>query len=279
MTTPTPTPTPGFHRMTDAAYFGIDLPSSSATKVLIDGTNAHLAHEREHPREETEALAIGSYLHALVLAPETIDDAFVRVGKIDRRTKEGKAEWETAQRRASTNGSRIITEDQVAVAEAMAASVQQHRAASTLLRHATDREIVVIGEIGGRPAKAKLDALLNSTDENGTPITIIADLKSAASASPREFSSSAAKFAYFHQAAWYSRLVNQFREVHDFVYIAVEKDPPHLCAVYRVSGEDIAAADARLEELAARWWEVARGDRTGYDPGIVQLVPPTWWRT
>jgi len=130
-------PPPGLHRLTDAEYFAIDLPSASQTKTLATGTNAHLAHERENPREDTDAFAVGAYVHALLLAPDTIDTAFVRMRPVDRRTKEGKAEHDAALRRAETNGARLITDAQVAEAEAMAASVRGNPSAAVLLNTLT----------------------------------------------------------------------------------------------------------------------------------------------
>lgn len=267
-------PEPGVYRITDAEYFAIDLPSSSQTKVLASGTNAHLAHEREHPREDTDAFAVGAYVHALLLAPHTVDDAFVRLrAGIDRRTKEGKADYETAMRRAELNGARIITADQVAEAEAMAASVRANPAAAALLNTVSLQETTIIGAVGARPAKAKMDALIRLASS-----CIVVDIKTCASASPADFSRAAATFGYYHQAAWYSRLATQaFGGCEDVIFIAVEKAAPYLCAVYRVPPVALEVADRRIDALAARWWAVREGDRTGYSPEITDLEPPTWW--
>ena len=40
-------PSQGLHRLPDREYFALPLPSSSETKVLLEGTPAHLAHQRE----------------------------------------------------------------------------------------------------------------------------------------------------------------------------------------------------------------------------------------
>ena len=266
-------PTPGLHRLTDAEYFAIDLPSSSQTKVLSTGTNAHLAHERENPREDTDAFAVGAYVHALLLAPDTIDTAFVRMRPVDRRTKEGKAEHDAAMRRADTNGARIITDAQVTEAEAMAASVRSNPAAAALLNTLALREITIIGTVGGRPAKAKADGLIRLAGSS-----IVVDVKTAQSAAPGEFSRAAATFGYYHQAAWYSRLATQAcGGCEDFIFIVVEKSAPYLCAVYRVPPVALEVADRRIDALAVRWWSVREGDRTGYSPEITDLEPPTWW--
>lgn len=266
-------PPAGLHRLTDAEYFAIDLPSSSGTKTLLTGTNAHLAAERETPREENEAFTLGAYLHALLLDPESIATNFIALGDIDRRTKEGKAEWESAQRRAGLSGARIITRPLVQQATAMAQAVRENPAAAQLLNTLTEREITIIGEIGGRPAKAKVDGIVRLAGA-----CIVLDVKTTDSAAPRDFAASAAKFGYFHQAAFYRRLVEQNVSVmDDFVILAVEKKAPYLTAVYRLPFHAIETADRRIDELVERWWQVAEGDRTGYALTIQELEPPRWW--
>ena len=266
-------PAAGLHRLPDSEYFAIDLPSSSGTKTLLTGTNAHLAAERETPREENEAFTLGAYLHALLLDPESIETNFIALGDIDRRTKEGKAEWESAQRRATLSGARIITRPLVQQATAMAHAVRENPAAAQLLNTLTDREITIIGEIGGRPAKAKVDGIVRLAGA-----CIVLDIKTTESAAPRDFAASAAKFGYFHQAAFYRRLVEQNVSVmDDFVILAVEKKAPYLTAVYRLPFHAIETADRRIDELVERWWQAAEGDRTGYALTIQNLEPPRWW--
>lgn len=263
----------GIHEIPDAKYFEIDLPSSSSTKTLLNGTNAHLAHERIVPREETDAFTLGAYVHALLLAPDTVDAAFIKLGDIDRRTKDGKAEYESAQKRAALSGARIISRDLVAQGDAMAAGVRSNSSAAILLDTLTYREVTLIGKIGERLAKCKVDGVLQTSSS-----CVCVDIKTTDSASPRDFASSAAKFGYFHQAAFYRRLVEQRIDVlHNFLVIAVEKRAPYLCAVYCIPPYAIDAADKRIDELVDRWWDVHDGDRTGYSPLIEDLAPPMWW--
>jgi exodeoxyribonuclease VIII len=263
----------GIHEIPDSQYFEIDLPSSSSTKTLLAGTNAHLAHERIVPREETDAFTLGAYVHALLLAPDTIETAFIKLGDIDRRTKDGKAEYESAQKRAALSGARIISRDLVAQGDAMAASVRSNPSAATLLNTLIYREVTLVGKIGERLAKCKADGIIQLA---GACVCI--DIKTTDSANPRDFASSAAKFGYFHQAAFYRRLIEQRVDVlDDFIVIAVEKRAPYLSAVYRIPNYAIDIADKRIDELVSRWWDVHDGDRTGYSPRIEELAPPPWW--
>ena len=262
-----------FQRIKDREYFAIDLPSSSSTKTLLTGTNAHLAWERENPREETEAFAIGAYTHALLLDPESIAANFIAIDKIDRRTKEGKAEWESIQKRAALNGSRIINREQIDLATAMADAVQAHDYAKRILSMCSMREVAMFGEIDGMACKGKLDAVF----VDGSNVMIV-DIKTTQSASESGFSSSAAQYGYAHQAAFY-RLLCEANGLHmdEFLFIAVEKNAPHLTAVYRIDETAVEIAARKIPELVRRWYAVKAGDRYGYHEGIKTLRLPRWW--
>lgn len=260
----------GIHRITDPEYFAIDLPSSSATKTLLGRTNAHLAYEREHPREETDAFAVGALTHALVLAPDTVEANFIKAGKVDRRTKDGKAEWESLQKRAQLTGARIVTEEQAALAHDMADAVMNFGAWSRVDSLCSQYETAVIGTVGNRLAKCKVDAA--SED-----FSIVYDLKTCQDASASEFSRAAATFGYAHQAAFYRRVLKSLGySLNDFVFICVEKDAPHLCAAYRLADSAIESADALIDGVVDRWWQVKDGSKTGY-PNLVQDIDlPAW---
>jgi exodeoxyribonuclease VIII len=271
-------PPAGIHRLTDRQYFALDLPSSSTTKVLLGAPNAKLAYERDNPREDTDDLTVGAYVHALCLDPDSVDDNFLMVGEINRRTKEGKAEWDAVQSRAERTGARVLTADLREKGELMAHSVLNHPSATAILRAANEREVTVIGDIGGLPAKAKIDAIASVLNGDGSVDTVVIDIKTTQSADPRTFAADAAKFGYFHQAAWYTRLLRQHRTCcEEFVIIAVEKNPPYLVAVFRIPSVAVSVADHKIDAVAERWWAVQAGDRTGYPQDIVELEPPKWW--
>lgn len=266
-------PPPGLHAMCDADYFALPLPNASSTKRLIDGTNAHLAHSLENPEPGSDAMLLGSYLHAMVLAPQLLETDYIVHGSIDRRTRDGKAEWDAITKRANLTGATPIPASLAAQASAMATAIRSHVDCARLINILSDREITVIGDIAGRPAKAKLDGIIRLAGAS-----IIVDLKTTSDASPLGFANAAARHHYYHQAAWYARLLEQhLPPVDDVLLLAVETNPPHLCSVYRVPATARAAADQRIDALAARWWLVAEGDRSGYPTGITNLDPPRWW--
>lgn len=64
----------------------------------------------ENPEEPTEALTVGSAFHKIVLEPHDFDSEFVVSPLFDRRTKQGKADYEEFV--AQSNGRQIITQEQ-----------------------------------------------------------------------------------------------------------------------------------------------------------------------
>ena len=260
----------GFHHISDREYFALDIPSASGTKPLIRGTNAHLAWKREQPPEQSDAFAIGAYTHALCLTPEIIGTEFIRAGRIDRRTTEGKAKYADLMARAERTGARLITDEQAEQATAMADAVKAHPTWVRLGNLISRREVVAIGDIDGVPCKCKIDA----TDDR---FTIIVDLKTTQSAAPADFSRSIDAFGYAHQAAFYRAVLKSLHHTAaDFVFVCVEKDAPHLVAAYRLADRAIDAASARLPDLVRRWRAVRDGDRTGYPNLITDIDLPSW---
>ena len=104
---------------------------------------------------------------------------------------------------------------------------------------------------------------------------IIVDLKTCQDASPEGFGKAIYNLGYHIQAAWYLKGVNQFSKATRFIFIAVEKESPHLVGVYeldfvsQVAGEDAAA------ELLARYVVCKNSDSwPGYGDEIQEISLP-----
>ena len=83
--------------------------SKSRLDLLAQAPEAYKA-SLTAPREDTKALRVGSALHKLVLEPDTFGAEFaVKPEDINRRTKEGKAEYESFQ---LANAGKIILDSE-----------------------------------------------------------------------------------------------------------------------------------------------------------------------
>jgi hypothetical protein len=221
----------------------------------------------------TAAMAIGSAVHTHVLELDQWDAQYVVApAGIDRRTKVGKAEWEVFQTAIGTRT--VISRDDADLVMRIGRSVLSHPAAAYLLGLPGKAETTHMwtDEATGLQCKCRPDWLLDDG-------SMIVDLKTTEDASPRGFQKSIAQWRYHVQASWYLDGLQHAigKRPDQFVFIAVEKKPPFVCAVYVADaqmieiGRDTARRD--LDKLnvckAADYWP-------GYSDGIEQINLPPW---
>jgi exodeoxyribonuclease VIII len=215
----------------------------------------------------TEAMVLGSALHARVLEPHLFDDEYIVAPQgIDRRTKEGKLRW--ADFEAQAEGRTVLKAEDAARIEAMAAAVHQHPAARTILRlpGKCEQSYFWTDEATGVACKCR-------PDWHSDNRKLIADVKTTDDASPRGFIRSVMKYRYHVQAAFYSQGIG----AEEFLFIAVEKKPPFAVAVYATPPDLIErGAKEALQDL--RLLATCRSENKwpGYGDEIQSLVVPDW---
>ena len=100
---------------------------------VINRSPAHFIYHIEHRNSTSKALQFGAAAHKLILEPDTFDEDVFIYPEVNRRTKEGKAIWDTFQSKIVENGLVAITLDEYAVIGAMAEVVEGNRLAKRLL--------------------------------------------------------------------------------------------------------------------------------------------------
>lgn len=226
-------------------YDGIQALNFSGAKELLKSPahyQAYLARERE----ETKALRVGSYVHALVLQPDVAVTAFAVAPEVDKRTKEGKAayaEW------ASTlaEGATILSADEAALAQNVATAMANAR--NELGVSFTETEVMFITHDGDTPVKVAIDAV----GSDG----YLYDLKTTEDASPAGFLKAVRAYrynlqAYVYRTAW-ERGFKQ-RPL-GFRFIVCEKEPPYATAVYEIGPELMSYAVSDWEKACKLWNE------------------------
>jgi hypothetical protein len=225
------------------------------------------------PQEPTAAMQIGSAVHTHILEIDQWDAQYVVApAGIDRRTKVGKAEWDVFQTAIGTRT--VISREDADLVMRIGRSVLSHPAAAYLLGLPGKAETthMWVDEATGLQCKCRPDWLLDDG-------SMIVDLKTTEDASPRGFQKSIAQWRYHIQASFYLDGLQHAtgKRPEQFVFIAVEKKPPYVCAVYVADQQmiEIGAATARrdLDKLnvckAADYWP-------GYSDGIEQINLPPW---
>lgn len=209
---------------------------------------AHFKYYVENPQPETPALTFGSALHELVLTPKTFRDHYAVMPAIDRRTKDGRVQYETFLQ-YEAKGRTVITQEDFDVMHQMHVALVQNKFAAELLfsddsfdhEHAftwTDRQT-------GEACKIKVDALAMY---QGKPY--IVDYKTTASCADGSFERSIRKYGYklqvgmYTEGIWYDK-----QEEFGFIFVAQEKTPPYAVRCYTANDDFIMEGTDQFHEL------------------------------
>lgn len=208
--------------MTNEEYHASGAVSKSVLD-MIHKSPAYYKYCMENPREQTEAMLLGSVVHKLVLEPQDFGSEFAVVPECDRRTKDGKAVYK-AFCDALQDGVTAVPGDVHRQAQDMAEAVKAHPVAAKLLTDGKAEESL-FWEQDGIKCACRPDWLRDDG--------LIVDLKTTQDASPESFIRDAYKYRYYVQAWWYHHGANLCGIQNDnFLFIAVESKPPHTVCVY-----------------------------------------------
>lgn len=164
-----------------------------------------------------------------------------------------KAFQEWAERQAKP----VLTDSQAAMIEEMAASVHQHHCARDLLAEGV-AEGVLRCEYRGAPCQARLDWF--------SPAKGLVDLKTCEDLDG--FEEDVRRFGYLHQMAFYRALLTlQTGRLFPVHLIAVEKQQPYRCGVWRIDPKILAIAERDNDAAVERLMQCHRDDRwpTNYE--------------
>ena len=269
---------PGIHRNVPAAeYHSWPFASASRLNRLYETCPAVVRYEMGNPKEPTPAMLLGSAIHTAVLEPEKFAGEVVAAPDVDRRTKEGKAEW--AAFVAASAGKIVLSADDYAKAVAIGAAVRRLPVAAAALERRTETELTAIYDDpeSGVRCKCRMDGVIVSP---ASGLAVLLDLKTTASAHPRQFQKSIAEFGYHRQFALYQRAAAANGIVlADVVIVAIEKNAPYPVACYSLDRDDIAFGWEQVQHLLHRW-AACKGmaEWPGYSEQVETISLPAWAR-
>lgn len=251
----------------------------------IARTPAHYLAWTKGIDEETPAKVFGKAFHMRILQPELFASTYIgnvkhpyrRVTEAQRNAKKPSPEtldaiaywdeWEIKM------GGKIplMAEDSNAI-EAMAASVFAHPIAGRLVRNgvAEATALWVDHETGVR-CKARWDYWKEE-------LVIIADVKTADDAGPKGFAKSIANYRYHVQESHYKAGARAlgFRKP-QFLYLAIEKDPPYAVAVHQLDLDSQEEGHAQRAHDMARLAECLKTNKwPGYPETVNTISLPGW---
>jgi hypothetical protein len=202
-------------------YDAIDAANYSTIKALAHSPAAY-RYLLATPREDSDTLAFGRLVHALVLEPAMVDARWV---VWDGKVRRGK-EWDAFQ--AEHAGKEILRAADLDPATAIAAAVYAHPVAAQWLA-GFEPELTVVWDDAetGIKCKCRLD---------GVGPCIAFDLKTTGDSSERAMAAAMLRYSYHAQAAMYlDALAAAGRQVSTYGLIAAEKTAPHKIRCYVLS--------------------------------------------
>mgnify|MGYP001810297030 CR=1 FL=1 len=242
-------------------YLAIDALSKS--KLARFAEAPILAH---YAREKTAALTFGSLIHTAILEPNALELRY-QVTDLDRR---GSKAWNAEEDEA--RGRELVKRDEWDMAQNIRESVWLSKTAAELLTGiSVEQTAVWEDEHTGLLCKARADVL-------NAKLGAIIDLKSCVSASYAKFSRDIAEYKYHWQDAFYRPGFAQCGFIaENFIFIAVEKNAPHLVGIYEIDRDDIRHAEEQVKSQMLRYAECKDNNVwPGYDDYIVTAFLPKW---
>jgi len=257
-------------------YYKIDRMSFSGLKQA-EKSRAHYLHWLHAARSESQSMALGSYVDALLLDEAALADFAVRP---DTYTDDKGAvkPWTMASNTCKAwmrdnVGKRVLSSDQVASAKQMVASVKSHEEAALILgsEMQTQKSILWTDDETGVDLKSKLDIWCPDS-------RYLVDLKTTADASASAFSRTVATYRYHAQLAMYSDSL-QFageKRPEKYLIIAVENNEPYCTAVYSINPADIDLGRQWYKKILKKFSAETDNKQTGYSKYAEPLVLPNW---
>lgn len=189
----------------------------------------------DNPQEESSpALTFGSAAHKMVLEPDTFFDEYAIAPICDKRTKEGKALYETFI--AQSEGKTVISAEDLKTIQEMSEALHKCSLAHSLLTEDGETEVPLFwtDPETGEKCKAKLDRLIKCLDGR----LAVVDYKTALSADTDKFVRKMFDLGYPLQAAYYTEAIMNNYDIDYrplFLFVVQEKKPPYSVNVVEVT--------------------------------------------
>ena len=215
------------HNLTHHNYYtDTEYISNSMLNNLTGKSPEYFKYMLDNPQPSTPAMKFGSALHMNVLQPEEFNNYYAITPKFDKRTKQGKADYEEF-----TNNNMfktIISEQDNELIQRMTDRLFKDYEAHRLLLNGIKEHIIAWEN---EEYDVKCRGMLDVYRED---VGIIVDLKTTQDSSYYGFANSVKKFKYYKQAAFYLDAVR----ADEFYIVAVEKSAPFNINIIQI-GDDL----------------------------------------
>lgn len=257
--------------MSNADYRRAEGISSSELKKIAVSP-MHYKYWKENPQERTPALLFGAAAHKYMLEKNDFDKEFIVAPNCDRRTKEGKAVWQSFV--DTSNGKEVITQDDMDKIKGMYDALYSTPFVSKLLSGSKELSYFATDEHTELAIKARPDCLTKIGDT-----IVLIDYKSCESADTDKFMRDAIKYKYDLQAYHYLYVLKlNGIDVNSVIFISQEKTPPYAVNILEANPQFMASGKDMYETYINIFKECSNsGDWYGYvNNEVNSLGLPAW---
>lgn len=266
---------PGVYSMPEPLYHADPVPcgslsSSGARLLLPPSTPAHFRWRQDNPQPPTRAMEIGSGTHTIVLGD---GPPVARLEFGDWKTKAAREAGDAA--RAAGRIPLLAHEHDLALG--MARSVREHEVAGALFAPGSglpEQCLFWQQPITNIWCRCRLDWLPHSA-----PVMYVGDLKTSFDASAEHAAKAFTNLGYHQQAEWNAWGIKELglAEQVVFLFVFVEKDPPHLVHVVTPDADALAVAADRNRKAIDVFRRCMEADYwPGYPEGVTTVSLPRW---
>ena len=228
-------------------YAAVDALNGSAL-VHLRRSPMYFKYLWEHPQPPTQSMVLGAATHQLILEPNRVGDFAVWGTLPEEKVRNGKV-WNNFK--DLNKDAVIVTKDERDTMVGISVAVAKSAPAAKYIRAEGQTELSMFWI--DSQTKMRMKGRIDKIVEKGHTIV---DLKTTRDCRHWMFSKQAFALGYHIKAAMYASGYKTLTG-HDpsFKFIAVEKNPPHECAVYHASKDLMIQGQIDLQALLIRLME------------------------
>jgi exodeoxyribonuclease VIII len=213
----------------------------------------------------TREMIFGNAVHTWILEPHTFHDRYRCYEKKERRTKKGKEYYEAESLAAAATNRILLTMDECEQIKAIGYAIDGNDMASSMVASGKKEHSLFWKDIN-------TDILCKARpDIWSSDLGFIADLKTTNDASPNAFKHDIYRYGYHLQCAFMSEatLACTGDRIFDFIFIAIEKEPPYAIGIYQLGGDLLNEGLTLFHDLLDKLKECQLNNKwPSYDTGV-----------
>lgn len=262
---------PIIHNESIEAYHGSDYISHSKLEDFrFSPAYYYKKHvEKSIAEESSKDMKFGSAAHKLIL--EGKSEFLKRYECLPSDYDGKKKDAKELSARIKAEGKEAITDYELLTLSRMEWSIENNPACDALLSGNAVYEVVFRNTCAGLNLQCRADCWISDTNT-------VVDLKTCASL--EDFEKGFFNYGYHRQAAFYRSVIQSITNtLPEFYFIAVEKNQPYRCRVYKASESALFQGATENNEDLRRLLECRKNnDFLKPDTEVRELVLPAWYK-